>query len=135
MKKNKDFIPLKRKTIDIIIELANQNPKAFELFMIIVKYMNEYNEVGISNAALCERMQCSKSTVVRAIKSLKEWNFIYVYKEGTSNVYVINSNIFWASQADPKLYCKFSADVTIPLTKNYDYLDNYKAVNYLNVYR
>lgn len=128
--KNKDFIQLYREVIGSVVELAKKNIRAFELFMIVVKNMDGYNALCISNAVLCELMQCSKSTVIRATKFLKKEGWIDIYKTGNSNVYVINPDVVWTSYANQKAYCKFPANIMLTSTQNDNYLDNPKAVNY-----
>lgn len=129
-KKNKDFIQLYRDAIDSLIEIEKKSSKAFELLMLIVKHMDGYNALCISNVALQEMMQCSKCTVTRAVNVLKENGMIAVLKVGTSNVYVCNPELTWTSYANQKAYCKFPANIMLTSTENHDYLENPKAVNF-----
>lgn len=127
--KNKDFVQLYRGTIGPIINLAETNVTAFKLFMIIIGHMDGYNALCISNIALQELMGCSKNTVIRTIKYLREQGWIFVHKVGTSNVYVTNPELVWTSYSTQKAYCKFPANVMLTPTENSDYLNNPKAVN------
>ena len=54
-----------------------------------------------------------QATVARSIKYLKEHGFIYVYKTGTSNVYVANKDLVWNSWGSNVEYCEFPANIVL----------------------
>ncbi len=54
-----------------------------------------------------------RTSASNAIKILKEYNFITVYKSGTSNVYSINKNLAWSSWGNNFKYAKFDAKILI----------------------
>lgn len=129
--KNKDFVQVYWSTIGTITVLAEKNIKAFKLFMLIMNNMDGYNALCVSNLALQEMPQCSRCTVIRATKYLKEQGLIYTYKLGTSNVYVMNPEVVWTSYSNQKAYCKFPANVLLVMTENNIYLEHPKALNKL----
>ena len=55
----------------------------------------------------------SGRTISRAIKYLKDNGFLYIYKSGTSNVYVANKNLVWNSWGNNREYCEFPANIVL----------------------
>ena len=61
------------------------------------------------NALVCSYETISKitglgrTTLYKAIKYLKNHNWIEVIKIGTANAYIINSRVFWQSYGDKRL--------------------------------
>lgn len=125
--KNKDFIQLYRSHIDDIGRLAKENGKAFDLFMLLIKHMDGLNSLCVSNQVLCELLNCTRMTVSRAVKYLKENGWICVLKSGSSNVYVVNYDVAWTSYGNQKKYCKFQSTVLLSSTENNEFLNNPKA--------
>lgn len=54
-----------------------------------------------------------QATVARCVKYLKDHGFLYVYKTGTSNVYVANKNLVWNSWGNNVEYCEFPANIIL----------------------
>ena len=59
------------------------------------------------------RFDISRATVSRAIKILRDGGFIYVYKSGTSNVYVVNPDLAWKTYGKNRRFCEFPATVVL----------------------
>ena len=59
--------------------------------------MDKYNAVICSYKVFQETLGMGQATVARCVKYLKDHGFLYVYKTGTSNVYVANKNLVWNS--------------------------------------
>lgn len=116
---NSDFVQLSKIYMDETVDLANRAPAAFTVLMALVKQMNKVNSVMISNESLEKICGISNSTVKRAIKILREQQWIDVLKIGTSNVYRVNSNVFWQDRADGK-WASFQAQVVL----NFDEQDD-----------
>ena len=55
----------------------------------------------------------SKATIQRSVAYLKEHGFLYVYKTGTSNVYVANKELVWNSWGNNVEYCEFPANIVL----------------------
>ncbi len=124
--KNKDFIQFYRKHIDILSELAS-NKKALDLFILLCKHMDGTNALCVSYQVLCELLNCSRMTVSRAVKYLKDKGYVCVLKSGSSNIYVVNPDIAWTSYGNQKKYCKFQSTVLLSSTENNEILNNPKA--------
>lgn len=103
---NIDESPALRKCLD-------ENPKALKLLFFIFDHMDNYNAVVCSYKVFQEALGISAKTVQRSIKYLKENGFLYVYKTGTSNVYVANKNLVWRSWGSNYEYCEFPANIVL----------------------
>lgn len=95
------------------IWLAGKHPRAYQILLFIMDQMDNYNALMCSYNVLCEALDMSRATVARAIKTLKEHNFIGIYKSGTSNVYVVNKDLAWSSWGSNYQYAKFDAKIII----------------------
>lgn len=109
---NKDFVQLSKLYLDETIELSTRAPAAHKLLMTLVKHMNKTNAVMISNESLVKLTRMSESTIKRAIKLLREQHWLDVVKLGPSNVYRVNSSVFWQDRADGK-WAAFQADLIV----------------------
>lgn len=92
---NPDYVHLSKIYVDETIQLAHQSPGAFTVLMVLVRQMDVVNSVMISNEFLGKITKLSASTVKRSIKLLREMEWIDVVKVGTSNLYRVNSNLWW----------------------------------------
>ena len=61
--------------------------------MFMCNNMNSSNTIVISMKALIGIFNVSRQSISKAIKYLKDNDLLYVYKNGTSNIYVINQNV------------------------------------------
>lgn len=75
--------------------------------------MDSYNAVMCSYKVLEEQFNISSSTVTRAVKLLKEKQYIDIYKSGTSNVYAVNKQIAWSSWGSNFKHGKFGANIIL----------------------
>src|SRR5690625_7587873 len=66
-----------------------------------------------SYKVLQEQFSVSSDTIRRAIKLLREKQYIDVYKSGTSNVYAVNKQIAWNSWGSNFKHGKFSANIIL----------------------
>lgn len=93
--------------------LMAKSPIAYRIFKFLINNMDNYNAVVCSYKVLQEYFDVSQVTVARAIKLLKEKQYIEVYKSGTSNVYAVNKNIAWNSWGKNFKYAKFEANIIL----------------------
>lgn len=93
--------------------LALSHPKAHAVLLFLVDQMDAHNAVICSHEALQELLGIAESTVKRAIKVLKDGQFITVLKSGKSNVYAINDTVYWKSWGKNLRYSKFDAAVVV----------------------
>ena len=90
-----------------------ENPKALKLLLFIFDHMDKYNAVICSYKVFQETLGMGQATVARCVKYLKDHGFLYVYKTGTSNVYVANKNLVWNSWGNNVEYCEFPANIIL----------------------
>lgn len=93
--------------------LMAKSPIAYRIFKFLINNMDSYNAVMCSYKVLEEQFEVSSSTVTRAVKLLKDREYIDVYKSGTSNVYAVNKQIAWTSWGSNFKHGKFSANVIL----------------------
>lgn len=126
-KKNKNFIQFYRPFIDEITRLAREQPRAFDLFMLITKHMDGMNSLCVSQQALTELLGFSRQTISKSTKYLKDNGWICVLKSGSSNVYIINPEVAWTSYDNQKQYCKFQSNILLSASENNEYLKSAQA--------
>jgi Fe2+ or Zn2+ uptake regulation protein len=93
--------------------LMGKSPIAYRIFKFLINNMDGYNAVVCSYQVLQECFSISKPTVTRAIKLLKEKQYVDVHKSGTTNVYTVNKQLAWNSWGSNYKYAKFSANIII----------------------
>lgn len=111
------FYQINKEHADDLQALLDKNPKAFKILLFLLDHMDRYNALVCSYTVIQEALGISQATVARAIKLLKDTNFVYVYKTGTSNVYVVNNDLAWNSWGENTQYCEFPANVMISITE------------------
>lgn len=109
----KSFIQVNKEYYKAEDWLMSKSPIAYRIFKFLTNNMDEYNAVICSYKVLQETFEISPDTVRRAIKILREKNYVDVYKTGTSNVYAINKNIVWNSWGTNYEYAKFGANIIL----------------------
>lgn len=110
---NNNFVQLYVDKLDLIIQITEQNPSALKVLTWLLKHMDKRNALVISQNSLSDALNLSRSTVHRAITYLREKKVITMLKTGTSNVYVVNAQIAWKSNAQGKKYALFDAKVYV----------------------
>lgn len=109
----KDFYQINELYSDTLSNMALDQPKALAILHFIFKHMDKYNALIASYNVFQEQFGISRATVARCIKYLKDHGYIYVYKSGTSNVYVANCDLVWKSWGKNRKYCQFPANVIL----------------------
>ena len=110
--RNFDFVQVSRSYIKEMRMLVRKSPIAHEILYYLVENMGRTtNAVVVSYATLCEITERSRPTVARAIKLLKEDNWIDAVRIGNATAYAINARIFWQAGRNQKKYAIFSATV------------------------
>lgn len=107
------FYQINKEHSDDMQWLLDKNPKAFKILLFLLDHMDKYNALICSYQVFQEALGISKATVQRAIALLKEENFVYVYKTGTSNVYVVNNDLAWSSWGNNTKYCEFPTNLIL----------------------
>lgn len=111
------FYQVNKDKSEYLRSCLNENPKALEMLLFIFDHMDKYNAVVCSYKVFQEALNMSHRTVARSIKYLKDKGFLYVYKTGTSNVYVANNELVWNSWGNNMQYCEFPANVLLSKTE------------------
>lgn len=107
------FYQVNKDNSEYLRSCLRENPKALELLFFIFDHMDKYNAVICSYQVFQEALGMSKATIQRSIKYLKDNGFVYIYKTGTSNVYVANKDLVWNSWGNNIDYCKFPANIVL----------------------
>lgn len=98
-KDNFNFVQLSRSYLQQMRKLARKSPIAHEILYYLVEHMGRTtNAVICSYTTLCEVTGVSRPTVGRAIKLLKEDNWIDAVKVGNANAYCVNERAFWQAK-------------------------------------
>jgi DNA-binding transcriptional ArsR family regulator len=109
---NFNFVQLSRSYLNQMRKLARKSPVAHEILYYLVEHMGRTtNAVVCSYTTLCEITGVSRPTVGRAIKLLKDDNWIDTVKIGNSNAYCVNERVFWQAAKNQRKYAIFSATV------------------------
>lgn len=132
-KKNTDFIQYNRKNMTSLRLVSKENPYATDIFMFLSQKMDRANCVSCSNKVLQEVVGCSRSSVYRAVKGLKEAGLITVFKQGTSQVYVLNPEVVWSSWNSNKKYCEFDGKVLVSKSENQELSKKLKSFKTLKM--
>jgi Fe2+ or Zn2+ uptake regulation protein len=83
--------------------------------------MDNKNALACSYAVFEDYFDISKDTIRRSIKLLKDNGFIDTLKMGTSNIYIVNTEIAWTSWNNQKQYTKFNGNMLVSKKENKDY--------------
>lgn len=114
------FYQVNKDKSECLLKCAKENSKALEILLFIFNHMDKYNAVVCSYKVFQEALVMSKATVQRAIKYLKDNGFVYIYKTGSSNVYVANKDLVWNSWGNNRQYCEFPANIVLSSTEQED---------------
>lgn len=112
-----NFYQINKDHSEDLMWLIAENPTAYRILLFLLDHMDKYNAVMCSHAVLSDYFGLSRSTVSRAVKLLKEKNFVYIYKSGTTNVYVTNPDIAWNSWGTNRKFCQFPANVVMTMSE------------------
>ena len=105
----KSFIQMNRR-IDKFSSFSvaiKDNPIASRILLFMIYNADYYNEVSCTYSVLEDVFSISKATVQRAIKYLKDKNFVCTIKNGSGNTYIINPSLAWSSYGNNVNYCRF----------------------------
>lgn len=112
-----NFYQVNKDKSEYLRSCLDENPKALKLLFFIFDHMDKYNAVICSYKVFQEALGMGQATVARSIKYLKDNGFLYVYKTGSSNVYVANKDLVWNSWGNNIEYCEFPANIILSRTE------------------
>lgn len=128
---NGGFYMMSRKAEKNLRAIQRDNPTAALVFSIIRENMQiGSNAVTISQAALCQILKVSRSTISRATKYLAQNNYVQIIKTGNVSTYVVNERIAFAGTPGQRR-AVFSATVVaheIEQEEGWDNVSKLKAV-------
>lgn len=109
---NTDFVQITRNYLPEWRQLTRKSPLASEILMFFLEHMGKQNNAIVASyATIMEMTGRSRATVARAIKLLKEQNWIDVVNIGTGTAYAVNERVAWRTNANQRKYAMFSATV------------------------
>ncbi len=109
---NYNFVQVSRSYLREMRGLARKSPVAHEILYYLVEHMGRTtNAVVCSRNVLAEVTGCSIATVGRAIRVLKDDNWIDTVKIGNASAYCVNERAFWQAGRNQRQYAIFSATV------------------------
>jgi hypothetical protein len=110
---NSNFVQIYIDKLDLIMEMTAENTTAVKLFTWLLKHMDKNNALIVSQGALGEALSVTRQTIHNSISYLKAKKAIAVFKSGVTNIYAVNAQIAWKSNALGKRYAMFNAKVYI----------------------
>jgi len=109
---NYNFVQLNRSYMKQMRELARRNPVAMQILFYLVEHMGKStNAVVCSYKTLSEVTDLSRTSVAKAIKYLKDDNWLDAITIGNATAYCVNERAFWQSARNARRYAIFSATV------------------------
>lgn len=109
---NANFVQLSRHYLRDMRRLARKSAVAHEILYYLVEHMGRTtNAVVVSYQTLVEVTGTSRATVARAVKLLKDQQWIDSVKIGSASAYAVNERIFWQAGRNQRQYAVFSATV------------------------
>lgn len=120
--KNTDFVQLYREKMPAMRELMKQNAFASSVLFFLLEHMDNRNSLACSHTVLMEYFGKSRSTIHRAITTLKDEGFLAVLKMGNSNVYTVNPDLAWTDKRSNKKFSKYDGKILVAEKDNLDYL-------------
>ena len=112
-RKNSDFVQLYRPRMKHLRNLMREDMSAAEVFMFLMEHMGRNNALICSYRVMEEALGMSKSTVYRAIKTLRGKRFIETSRVGTANVYHLNADLVWSSWSTGKRFAALRGNILI----------------------
>lgn len=109
---NANFVQLSRSYLRDMRRLARKSAVAHEILYYLVEHMGRTtNAVVVSYQTLVEVTGTSRATVARAVRLLKDEQWIDSVKIGSASAYAVNERIFWQAGRNQRQYAVFSATV------------------------
>lgn len=88
------YLKVSMAVLEDLDELAIRSPSARKILTALLQAMNRQNEVKLKQSSIIAMTGLSKATLGRSIALLRQKGWIDVAKDGTANVYRLNSDTF-----------------------------------------
>ena len=129
-KENANFVQIKDNSLRAIQGLIQKSPVSAQILFFFIEKMGKLNNSVIcSYQTLMEVTGYSRPTVARAIKHLKDNNWIDTIKVGSATAYCVNAQIAWRAANNQRHYAIFSSTVVATSTENPDFEGDRKLRN------
>lgn len=93
--------------------IIKESPIAAQVWDFLIEKADKHNAVVCSSKVLEEALGYCRASISKAVKVLKDMNFIDVKKSSTTNVYLLNKQLVWKSWGKNYKYAEFDAKVII----------------------
>lgn len=93
--------------------LMRKSPIAYQILRFITHSMDNYNALICSYKVIQESLGISPASITRAIKLLQEHNYMKVGKSGTTNIYMVNKELYWHSYGTNYARAEFGAKIIV----------------------
>ncbi len=121
---NFNFVQVQKGHMKQWRELIKKQPLAAEIMFYFMEVMGKNtNAIVCSYKTLQEVTGYSRPSVGRALKTLKEMNWVDTVRVGSATAYAVNERIVWQSGRNQRKYAMFSATVVASQSeqdKDYD---------------
>lgn len=118
------WLQFEKKGLQELQKLAIRSPAAMGTLLYMVNNMSRSNALVVSQTAIAAGIGAKRESVNRALKYLREHNFIQSVKAGGATVYVVNSKVAWQGNRGER-YAAFGADVlAIEAEQEQDLIDD-----------
>ena len=119
--KNTNFIQLYRDHMPEMRWLMTNHQFASSLLFFILEHMDNRNALACSYLVFEDYFGKHKTTIYRNLKILQDNGFLDILKMGTSNVYIVNTDLAWTDKNNAKKYTKYDGKILISKKENKDY--------------
>lgn len=120
-RQNRNFVQLYRENMPELRWLMSKSGLASSILFFIIEHMDTRNALACSYNIFEDYFNVHRTTIYRALKLLEENGFIDILKMGTSNVYIINTEVAWCSWDNQKKYAQFEGKMLVSKKENKDY--------------
>lgn len=127
-RENSNFVQIKNQYLKDIQNLIADSPVSAQILFFFIEKMGRYNNsVVCSYQTLIEITGYSRATIGRAIKYLKQHQWIDTVKVGSATAYCVNAQVAWRAANNERQYAIFSSTVVATSSEqNKDYLTDKK---------
>ena len=109
---NHNFVQVSRSYLKHWRQLTSKNALASEILLYLVEHMGRTSNAVICSYKTLQEVTCySRTSIAKAIKLLKDDNWIDTIKVGSATAYGINERVFWQAGKNQRRYALFSANV------------------------
>lgn len=131
--KNKNFVQISKGvgTQALAYIIAN-NAVAGQLYMFFMENMDvNSNSIMVSQKVLEEFTGKTRQTVSKAVSFLEKNGLIAIGKVGTTNAYILNPEVAWATSRDKKDFVNFKGNILLGRTENEELFQKFERSKYI----